>query len=93
MASIDITRKHSMTNDDVKTKIEELRNDLEKKYGLECSWTSQEVLNIKGTGVKKGNISLNSGEIKVEINLSLLGSPFKSKIESKITEYMDANLK
>ncbi|MBU1221961.1 polyhydroxyalkanoic acid system family protein [Myxococcota bacterium] len=93
MASIDITRKHSLSNEDVKAKIESLRTELEKKYSLKCSWKNNEVLDIAGTGVKNGNITLSSGLVQIAINLTFLGSPFKSKIETRINEYMDANLK
>ncbi|MBU1241274.1 polyhydroxyalkanoic acid system family protein [Myxococcota bacterium] len=93
MAKIDITRTHSLGVDEVKTKINNLASEIEQKYSLKSSWVDDTSLSITGTGIKKGSISFTGKEVKVDIDLSFAVSMLKGKIEQKINDVLDKELK
>jgi putative polyhydroxyalkanoate system protein len=92
MAKVDIKRKHALEFEIVKTKVNKLMDDLSDKYKLKCTWKNDKLLDVKGTGVKKGQVSLNDDNVHIEITLGMLASALKGKIESKINQYLDENL-
>ena len=93
MAKIDITRTHSLGLDEVKTKINTLAKEIEDKYSVKYSWDSDTSLSISGTGIKKCAITFSTKEVKVNIDLSFAASMMKGKIEQKINDVLDKELK
>jgi len=93
MAKIDITRAHALSVEEVKTKINNLAGEIEQKYSLKSAWDSDTSLSVTGTGIKKGSISFSANEVKVDIDLSFAASMLKGKIEQKINDVLDKELK
>ncbi len=93
MAKIDIKRTHTLSHDEITQKINNLAKEMEgKSPSITSKWESDTVLSVSGTGIKKGNISFTTSELRVQIDLSFAASMMKGKIETKINSILDKEL-
>jgi|AMFO01.1.fsa_nt_gi putative polyhydroxyalkanoic acid system protein len=83
MPKIEVNHAHSLEADAVKARMEAVQADLASRYGLKFDWRSDTELAVSGKGVK-GTITLRPKEVAVKLDLSMLLSPMKGKIESKL---------
>jgi len=89
MATIDITRNHSLAKDAARSQAEELAKTLESKFNLAWKWVG-DVIHFeapsgpaKGT---KGEVHVSDSAVRVAIDLPFLLKAFKSTIEEKVNE-------
>jgi putative polyhydroxyalkanoate system protein len=89
MATIDITRNHSLAKDAARSQAEELAKTLESKFNLAWKWVG-DVIHFeapagpaKGT---KGEVHVGDSSIRVAVDLPFLLKAFKSTIEEKVNE-------
>jgi putative polyhydroxyalkanoate system protein len=87
MAKVEMKRSHKLANDEAKKRVDALAATLQQKYGLTGTWSGNRY-DFKRTGVT-GCVLLSEGQVAVEVNLSMLLSPIKSKVEQAIREKLD----
>jgi putative polyhydroxyalkanoate system protein len=89
MATIDITRPHSLTRDDAKKKAEELAKGMEEKFSIVWRWDGDTIRfdapkgAAKGT---KGEVAVTDKDVRVVIDLPFMLKVMKGTIESKVNE-------
>lgn len=92
MATIDISRTHSLSKDEAKQKAEHLAKGMADKLGLEWKWAGDRIDFEAPSGMAKGakgKISVGDTTIRVEIDLPLLLRAMKGSVESKVNEKLD----
>ncbi len=92
MATIDMTRKHSLNRDKARENAEAVAKNYETKLGIRWSWEGDCIRFAAPSGVAKGakgNISVLDNEVRVEIDLPLLLRPMKGVVESKVQRQLD----
>lgn len=91
MATIDITRKHSIGKDKAREAAEGIAKRLESKLDIKYRWAGDD-LKFERSGAK-GNIHVTDDEVRVAIDLGMMLRPMKGKIEQKVHQYLDDALK
>jgi putative polyhydroxyalkanoate system protein len=93
MATIDISKNHSLPVDDVKRQAEELAKNMEAKLGISWKWEGTDTIVFdapsgvaKGT---KGHLKVTDREVRIAIDLPLLLRAMKGAVEGKIREKLD----
>ena len=90
MAKIEREITHHMSLDKAKSVAENLVAKLQGSFGSlisEVNWNADKTAaSVKGKGFS-GNFEVNDTVAKIVIELGLLTSPFKSKVEEKVDEY------
>ena len=92
MATIDITRAHSLQKADAKQKAEELAKSMADKFGLAWKWEGDAIVFDAPSGAAKGTkgaITVSDKDVRVSIDLPFLLKMLKGKIESKVNEKLD----
>jgi len=95
MATIDITRNHSLPLDDAKKKAEDLAKGMEEKFGIVWKWDGNTIRfdapsgKAKGT---KGEVAVTDKSVRVAIDLPFLLKVLRGTIEEKVNEKLNALL-
>jgi putative polyhydroxyalkanoate system protein len=90
MASVQVNRKHTRNEDEVRQHIEELATKLAARLSAQYRWCDNR-LEFSRTGAS-GYLLQKKGEIEIRIKLGMLLIPFKDIIERAINLYMDNTL-
>ena len=91
MANINLKRKHNLSRDGARAKVEEVAKSLQNKLGVKYHWDGDS-LRFERTGAS-GFIDVGTeGEVDVEVKLGLVLRPMKGIIESAINEGFDTAL-
>jgi putative polyhydroxyalkanoate system protein len=91
MAVIDVHRAHTLDKEHAREAAETLARDLASKFELNYLWEGDH-LKFKRKGVK-GHLNITGDDLNVHLELGLLLSPFKSRIEQEIHSQLDQILK
>ncbi len=91
MAKINITRSHSLDMPTLKSKIEDVMGAMATKYDLKWSWKGDSEMEIKRSGLN-GTVKLDDSNIDIHIDLGMLLSALKGKIEEGINKELDKHL-
>lgn len=95
MATIDITRAHTLPLDDAKKKAEELAKGMESKFGIVWKWDGNTIRfdapkgAAKGT---KGEVAVTEKAVRVAIDLPFMLRVMKGTIEDKVNEKLNGLL-
>jgi putative polyhydroxyalkanoate system protein len=92
MATIDITRPHSLTRDDARRKAEELARGMEEKFSIVWRWEGDTIRFDAPKGVAKGTrgeVAVSDKEVRVQIDLPFMLKVMKGTIESKVNEKLN----
>jgi putative polyhydroxyalkanoate system protein len=95
MATIDITRAHTLSKDDAKKRAEDLAKSLEAKLELKWRWDGDSIRFDAPSGVAKGTkgeVAVTDKDVRVTIDLPFLLKVMKGMVESKVTEKLNALL-
>ncbi|MBN2496160.1 MAG: polyhydroxyalkanoic acid system family protein [Deltaproteobacteria bacterium] len=87
MPKIEMERSHRLSVDEARAKVDSLVADLEKRYGLKCSWAGNR-LSFQRTGVK-GHVDVGEDRVAVLVDLSMVLGALKSKVEQRLKSKMD----
>lgn len=87
MASISITRKHSLTQKKAKDVAEKIAKDLRKRFDLDYEWHGDHV-DFERPGVS-GQMHVGKDKIKIDVQLGLLLGMLKPTIEREIDVQLD----
>jgi putative polyhydroxyalkanoate system protein len=90
MPNIHIKRSHNLPHDQARARVEEIARDLKKKLNADYAWKGDS-LRFKRTGAS-GSIDVSEGFIDINIQLGMMLSPMKAKIEKSIREQMNVAL-
>lgn len=93
MATIDITRAHSLNIDDAKKKAEELAKGIADKFGITWKWDGNTIRFDAPSGAAKGTkgeVAVSDKDVKVAIDLPFMLKMMKGTIEQKVKEKLDA---
>ena len=92
MATIDISRSHSLDTDEAKKRAEQHAKDMEAKLGIGWSWQGEQIKFKASGGPAKGTtgqVSVTSSEVRVEIDLPFLLRAMKGTISGKVNDRLD----
>jgi putative polyhydroxyalkanoate system protein len=93
MASIDISRNHSLSIDDAKKKAEELAKGMADRFGIDWKWDGNTIRFDAPSGAAKGTkgeVSVTDKNVRVLIDLPFMLRVMKGTIEGKVKEKLDA---
>lgn len=92
MATIDISKSHSLGKDAAKKKAEELARDMEGQMGIKWNWEGDKIKFNAPSGSAKGTsgqVSVDDKNVRVEIDLPFLLKAIKGTIEGKVNEKLN----
>lgn len=87
MATISISRKHSLSHRQAKAAAEKIAKDLKKRFELDYEWNGDHI-EFARTGVT-GYLRVGKDRIALEASLGWLLTPLKPAIEREITAQLD----
>ncbi len=93
MATIDITRNHSLPIQDAKTKAEELAKSMADKFAIQWKWEGDTIRFDAPSGAAKGTkgeVAVTDKTVRVAIDLPFMLKMLKGTIEGKVKEKLDA---
>lgn len=89
MASIDVSRSHSLPKEEAKKRAEDLAKSMQQKLELDWKWDGDRIVfeaprgAAKGT---KGTVEVTGSHVRVQIELPFLMRLLKSTVEAKVNE-------
>jgi putative polyhydroxyalkanoate system protein len=92
MATIDVTRAHSLPKDDAKKRAEEFAKSMQERFELDWRWEGDSIHfdaphgAAKGT---KGEVNVTDKTVRVQIDLPFLLRVLKGTVEAKVNEKLD----
>src|SRR5512136_346831 len=95
MATIDITRPHTLSIDDAKGKAEDLAKGMEQKFGIQWKWEGNTIRFDAPSGAAKGTkgeVAVTDKSVRVAIDLPFMLKMMKGTIEEKVNEKLSALL-
>jgi putative polyhydroxyalkanoate system protein len=95
MATIDITRNHSLPVEDAKKKAEELAKGMADKFGIQWKWEGDTIRFDASSGAAKGTkgeVAVTDKTVRVAIDLPFMLRVMKGTIEDKVNEKLNALL-
>jgi putative polyhydroxyalkanoate system protein len=94
MATIDVKRAHTLTEEEAKKRIESLLKKLEDKLGLRWHWdgATKARFDVPSGAIKgaSGTIKSEPNQVHLEVDLPFALRSLKGDIEKKIKNEMDA---
>ncbi len=89
MASVDITREHTLGAVEAKSRAQPLLKDLKSSFGVAGEWEGDQFVI---TQPAKGTLDVTDTTVRVQVDLPLFLRPMKGVVESKINESLDETL-
>ena len=87
MSNIKISHEYTMSQQDLKSKIDELASEMHDRYKVECLWQSDDCLTFKRSGAS-GEIAIEPTELHFSMKLGLMLGAFKSPIERDVQKFL-----
>ncbi|MEO6565434.1 MAG: polyhydroxyalkanoic acid system family protein [Casimicrobiaceae bacterium] len=87
MATIKITRKHTLTHKKACDVAEKIAKDLQKRFELEYEW-DDDVVEFERPGVS-GTLTVAKDKFLLDVNLGWLLTPLKPAFEKEINAQFD----
>jgi putative polyhydroxyalkanoate system protein len=91
MPKLTIEHAHSLEPAEAKQRLDALAERLSAKYGIDAKWKSPTEATFKRSGAS-GTISVRPGKVVIDVDLSLVLSPMKSQVESRIRNELEKAL-
>lgn len=91
MSTISLSQAHNKSPQEVRELAERLAVTLEERYQVHSQWRGENEIIFKRHGVK-GRLQLAEDEVHLELKLSLLMAPLKSRIEGEIARSLAEKL-
>ncbi len=84
MPKIHFEHRHALAPEEARRRVGELLEQFGAKYHFTSRWDRPDHASVSGTGLK-GSVDLRAGVAVFDLDLSLLLTPIKSKIEAGIS--------
>lgn len=91
MPRIRYSQQHSLETEEARRRLQRLMDRFGQRFGFRTSWVGTRAADVKGRGVS-GSMTLGDGEVLIDLNISLLLTPFKSRIEQGIASQVEQAL-
>ena len=91
MASIQINKEFTMPEEELKGTLDHLATHLNEMFQVECTWKSDRCLDIRRAGAN-GELNITDNEVDLNVNLGIMLSPFKGRIEQAISEFINDHI-
>jgi len=92
MAKIERDIQHTLSLDDAKAAASDIVNKVQEKFGSlikDIKWNDDRtVADVSGKGFT-GKFNISDTNVKILIDLGLLTTPFKGKIEEELDKYTE----
>ncbi len=89
MATIDVTRAHSLPKDEARKKAEEFAKSMQERFSLDWRWDGDSITFDAPSGAAKGtkgSVTVADTSVRVQIDLPFMLRVMKGTIESKVEE-------
>jgi putative polyhydroxyalkanoate system protein len=89
MATIELSKAHTLPLEDAKKRAEDLARGMESKLGLSWKWEGDTIHFNAPSGAAKGTtgtVAVSSAEVRVAVDLPFMLRVMKGTIEEKIKE-------
>jgi putative polyhydroxyalkanoate system protein len=83
MPKLNIEQAHSLPLEEVKKRLQALADRLSAKYGIDARWVSETEAAVKRIGVT-GKITCSADKVTVFLDLSMMLTPLKGKVENRV---------
>ncbi len=90
MATIDITREHSMGKEEARLRAQKLADKLAQKLDAKCTWEGDD-LKFKRSGAD-GCIEVREDQVRVTVKLGLMLTPMAGMVKGEIEKALDKYL-
>ncbi len=87
MAKIHVQREHHLTREQARAQVEELASRLERELKVQHAWEG-DVMRFKRAGAS-GEIAIDDKTVDVKVELGMVLTPMKGKIERAILANLD----
>lgn len=92
MATIDITKTHTMTLEAAKQKAEDIARSMADKLGMQWSWSGDTIHFDAPSGMAKGTkgqVAVTGKDVRVAVDLPMMLRVMKGTIEEKLQEKLE----
>ena len=92
MSTIDLSKSHTLSVEDAKKKAEDLAKGMADKFGISWKWDGDVIRFDAPSGAAKGTkgeVSVTSSNVRVQIDLPFMLKMLKGTIEGKVKEKLD----
>jgi len=90
MPTIHITRPHKLSHDQVRAHVETLAGKLQQQLDASYHWEG-DILRFSRSGAS-GRIEVGPDRVVVAVKLGMLLSPFRSRVEQSVQQYLAQHL-
>ncbi len=93
MATIDITKAHTLSLEDAKKKAEELAKSMADRFGINWKWDGNAIRFDAPSGAAKGTkgeVAVTEKDVRVQIDLPFMLKMMKGTIEDKVKEKLNS---
>ena len=88
MADIRMTRDHSVEVEEMKTRVQNIVDEMQSKIGIKGSWRG-DTCTISGKGIKKCDIVITPKDVTFEVTLGMMFKMMKGQIQSQLGSRID----
>lgn len=90
MATVDITREHTLGKEVARERAQKLADKLAQKLGAKCTWQGDD-LTFKRSGAD-GCISVSEHQVRVTVKLGLMLTPMAGMVKGEVDKALDKYL-
>ena len=87
MAGFKVSKRYTMSKDEVRVAAEQLAQEPKSQHGLRYRWQG-DTATFSRTGLD-GKLSIDNDNISLSIKLGFLAAAFERPLKQAITEYLD----
>jgi len=91
MPKFDVDIPHTLTPEEVKTRLTGATSKIESKYGAACTWSGDRQLNVSRKGLD-ASVMIEPARVHVEINLGFLLVPMAPAIRQGLAKELTSLL-
>ncbi len=91
MSVINICRAHHYPIEELKLKIDDIKNDIEEKFNFFSEWESDQYLLFRRKGMR-GSIEIDEQKFQLTLKLSMMYRMMKAEFRKEILTVVDEHL-
>ncbi len=91
MSTVKVSHAHSLDNDELKTRVSEIADELGQHFKLESHWQDDSTIKFKRAGVS-GTLTLSETQVDVNMKLGVMLGALKGPITKELKAQMEKRL-